>query len=79
MLVNNLGRAIKDNEDAEHVYSIVLGDEVPHLHIHLVPRYPDTPREYWGLRVSQWPDAPRGGIDDITAICNRLRPALSTI
>jgi hypothetical protein len=45
----------------------------------VVPRYPDTPREYWGVRLSQWPDAPRGGIDAITAICNRLRRALSTI
>jgi diadenosine tetraphosphate (Ap4A) HIT family hydrolase len=58
VLVNNLGRALKDSEGAEHVYSFVLGDEVPHLHIHLVPRYSGAPREYWGVRASQWPDAP---------------------
>jgi len=79
VLVNRLSRALKDSEGAEHVYSFVLGDEVPHLHIHLVPRYPDTPREYWGVRASQWPDAPRGGVDDITAVCDRLRQALSVI
>jgi diadenosine tetraphosphate (Ap4A) HIT family hydrolase len=77
LLVNSLGRALKDSEGAEHVYSFVFGDEVPHLHIHLVPRYPDTPRAYWGTRASHWPDAPRGGIDEIAAVCDRLRRALS--
>ncbi|HSJ83782.1 MAG TPA: HIT family protein [Acidimicrobiia bacterium] len=77
VLVNNLGGALKDTEGAEHVYSFVLGDEVPHLHIHLVPRYSGAPREYWGVRASRWPDAPRGGIDEITAVCGRVRRALS--
>lgn len=79
VLANNLARALKDSEGAEHVYSFVLGHDVPHLHIHLVPRYPGTPRGYLGVRVGQWPDAPRGAIDDITAVCDRLRRALSTI
>ena len=79
LVVNNLARVLKTVEKAQQVYSFVLGDDVPHLHIHLVPRYPDTPREYWGIRASQWPDAPRGGIDDIAAICDRLRRAFSQI
>jgi histidine triad (HIT) family protein len=78
LLVNDVGRALKTIERAEHVYSFVLGDWVPHLHFHVVPRYSGTPREYWGVRVSEWPDAPRGGADDITAVCDRLRRALST-
>ena len=79
VLANNLARALKDIEGAEHIYSFVLGHDVPHLHIHLVPRYPGTPAEYWGLRIAQSPVAPRGGFDDITAVCDRLRGALSTI
>jgi len=61
VLANNLARSLKEREGAEHVYSFVLGHDVPHLHIHLVPRYPGTPADYWGVRVGQWPDAPRGG------------------
>lgn len=79
VLMNNLAAALKESEGAEHVDSFVLGHDVPHLHIHLVPRYPGTPREFWGVRVGQWPDAPRGDIDDITAVCDRLRRALATV
>ena len=35
---------------------------VPHLHVHLAPRYPGTPRDYWGSRLRDWPDAPQ--VDD---------------
>lgn len=58
---------------AKHVYSFVLGHHVPHLHIHVVPRYPGAPREFWGTRVDGWPDAPRGGAAEIAALCDRLR------
>ena len=79
VLLNELARVLKDTERAEHVYSLVLGDAVPHLHIHLVPRYPDTPREYWGVRIDEWPDAPRGGVPEITEVCDRLRQGLRLI
>jgi diadenosine tetraphosphate (Ap4A) HIT family hydrolase len=59
VLVNRLARILKEGTNAEHVYGFVYGDAVKHLHVHLVPRYPDTPREYWGARVNQWPSAPR--------------------
>lgn len=44
-------KAIEDVCEAEHVYSFVIGDHVPHLHIHFVGRYPGAPREYWGPKV----------------------------
>ena len=72
-LVNRAGRSLKESEGAEHIYSVVMGDAVPHLHIHVIPRYPGTPREFWGHRVGEWPDAPRGGAEAIEAICRRLR------
>lgn len=77
VLVNNLARSLKDSEGAEHVYSFVLGHDVAHLHIHLVPRYPGTPRDYWGVRVDEWPEAPRGGVGDIAAVCHRVRKELA--
>jgi diadenosine tetraphosphate (Ap4A) HIT family hydrolase len=53
------GRALRA-AGAEHVYSAVIGHQVDHLHLHLIPRYPGTPREYWWLRLDEWPDAPMG-------------------
>ena len=76
LLVSRLGRALKATEGAEHVYLFVLGHHVPHLHIWLVPRYPGTPREYWGLRVDEWPDAPKGGLGEIEELCDRIRDYL---
>src|SRR4051812_21985606 len=45
-LLTWLSRALKVTEDADHVYAFVLGDDVPHLHVHIVPRYPGTPGDF---------------------------------
>ncbi len=62
---------------AEHVYAAVIGHGVDHLHMHLIARYPGTPREYWWTRVDEWPEAPRGGAAEVAAFCERLRAALA--
>jgi diadenosine tetraphosphate (Ap4A) HIT family hydrolase len=72
VLINRLSRALMESEGAEHVYLFVLGHQASHLHIWVVPRYPGTPREYWGTRVDEWPEAPRGGPPEIEALCRRL-------
>jgi histidine triad (HIT) family protein len=78
LLVARLSRALKASEGAEHVYLFVFGTHVSHLHLHLVPRYPGTPRAYWGSRIDEWPDAPRGNVAEIAAVCERLRTWLAT-
>jgi hypothetical protein len=55
----------------------VIGDAVPHLHVHLTARYPDTPRDYWWPRVKQWPEARRGGIPEIEVLVHDLRAYLA--
>ena len=75
--VNRVSAALRRSEGAEHIYSFVLGDAVDHLHIHVVPRYPGAPSQYWGPRVDQWPEAPRGGLADIEAVVERIRNALT--
>jgi diadenosine tetraphosphate (Ap4A) HIT family hydrolase len=61
---------------AEHVYSSVVGHQVDHLHLHLVPRYPGTPREYWWPRLDEWPAAPRGGNAEVTQLVGEIRARL---
>jgi diadenosine tetraphosphate (Ap4A) HIT family hydrolase len=76
MLVTALSRVLRQKEGAEHVYLFRMGHHVDHLHVWVVPRYPGAPREYWGLRFDEWPDAPRGGNDEVETICGRLRAGL---
>ena len=76
-LVAQLSRALKDELQAEHIYAFVLGHHVPHLHLHLIARYPGTPREYWGMNIDEWPDAPKGNGDEIASLVGRLKKKLS--
>lgn len=66
-------RALRDVSGAEHVYAAVFGDGVPHLHVHLLPRFPGTPREYWGTHVNKWPQARRGNAAEIEVLVRELR------
>lgn len=70
-------RALREVAGAEHVYAAVIGDGVPHLHVHLQPRFPGTPREYWWTRLNQWPQARRGGAAEIEELVAELRRFLA--
>ena len=72
LLASRVAAALQASEGAEHVYVFVLGHHVPHLHVWLAPRYPGTPREYWGMRLAEWPGAPVGGAGEVTALCQRV-------
>jgi diadenosine tetraphosphate (Ap4A) HIT family hydrolase len=76
LVASRLAAALQATEHAEHVYLFVLGAHVPHLHLWLRARYPGTPREFWGLRVAEWPGAPKGGATEIAALCERVRSHL---
>ncbi len=71
-----VAKALVQTEGAEHVYSFVIGDHVPHVHVHVIGRYPGAPREFWGPRVDEWPHAPRGGEAEITQVAARIRAFL---
>jgi diadenosine tetraphosphate (Ap4A) HIT family hydrolase len=77
-MVARISHVLKMIDGVVHVYAFVIGDRVDHLHIHLVPRYSGAPREYWGVRVDEWPDAPRGGPDQVAGLCERMRTNLSS-
>jgi histidine triad (HIT) family protein len=75
--ISRVSRALKRAEAAEHVYVAVVGHHTPHLHVHLIPRYPRTPREYWDpIRVDEWPEAKHGGPDEAAEVAARIRAAL---
>lgn len=78
LFTTRLARALMHTEGAEHVYAFVIGDGVPHVHVHIIGRYPGAPRQYWGPRVDEWPDAPHGGEHEIAQVADRVREYLQT-
>ncbi|MFX3675021.1 MAG: HIT family protein [Paenisporosarcina sp.] len=69
-----VSKALQKSEQAEHVYALVSGNSVPHVHMHLVARYPNTPKEHWGpMEVYDWKDAPMGNEEEVVALCQRLK------
>ncbi|MEH7223551.1 HIT family protein [Bacillus sp. JJ1566] len=79
MIMARVSKGLKETEKAEHIYSFVSGNAVPHLHMHIVPRYPNTPEEFWGpSAVYDWPDAPMGNNEQIVQVCRRLKAALES-
>lgn len=75
---SRMARLLQDVEGAEHVYLWVVGDEVPHLHVHLVPRYPGTPCEYCGPGVTRWPEGPRVDSEAMRTMIASLRSHVAT-
>ncbi len=73
LYASRVAKALMTTEGMEHVYSFVIGDGVPHVHVHVIGRYPGAPREYWGPKVDEWPQAPRGKAAEIARVADRLR------
>ena len=76
--VSRMAKALTTILGVEHVYSFVIGDGCPHIHVHVIGRYPGAPREYWGPRVDEWPGAPRGGVLEIARVADQIRDFLKT-
>jgi diadenosine tetraphosphate (Ap4A) HIT family hydrolase len=78
-IARKLARVLKDELRAEKIYLFVIGEGVAHFHMHLLPRYPETPREFWGSRIDEWPGAPRGGEAEIATLSTNLQRRLNPI
>jgi len=68
-----IAQALMDTLGMVHVYSFVIGDGVPHFHEHVIGRYPNAPREFWGSKVDEWPQAPHGSNEEIAKVSNLLK------
>ncbi len=80
IITARVSKALRECEHAEHIYAQVSGNSVPHLHMHLIPRYPGTPEEYWGpMEVYEWDDAPFATERGILLLCERIRAQLERV
>ena len=75
-VIRDVSKALKEGVGAEHVYVFVIGHHIPHLHVWVVPRYPDTPREFWGLELFEWPERPVGDREAVENICGKISSLL---
>jgi histidine triad (HIT) family protein len=77
VMMARVSNALKESEGAEHIYAVVSGNSVPHLHMHLIARYPDTPEEYWApFAVYDAPNARMGHNEEVIELCKRLKSFL---
>ena len=69
-----VSRALKEL-GAERVYMLTIGHGVPHLHVHLLPRWPETPPGVAWHAVDEWEGARRASSGDAEEIMTLLRSA----
>jgi len=73
---SRIAKALLHTMSMEHIYIFVIGDGVSHVHYHVIGRYPGAPRQYWGPKVDEWPEAPKGDATKIERVADRLRAFL---
>jgi histidine triad (HIT) family protein len=72
LLIRNSIVLLKSKLGAEHAYVFRINDKVPHFHVHVVPRFPNTPAEFWGHKITEWNGATKLGLEQIQTLSSQL-------
>jgi histidine triad (HIT) family protein len=75
--ISRLSRALR-TLGAERVYVAVVGHGVPHLHVHLIPRWPGTPEDVSWIDVDDWEGARRGDVASAAELAHQIKDVLAT-
>ena len=70
-------RAQREVLGAEHAYAFAIGDVLRHFHLHLVPRFADTPPRLWGRAVFDATTADHLPAGELEAAAQALATALA--
>ena len=70
-------RAQREVLGAEHAYAFAIGDVLRHFHLHLVPRFADTPRRLWGRTVFDATPAEHLAPEELETAAGALASALN--
>jgi histidine triad (HIT) family protein len=74
--ISRLSSALRD-DGAPRVYLATIGHGVDHLHVHLLPRWPETPVDVPWHGVDEWVGARRGDATAVEEATDRLRRFLT--
>lgn len=72
MAIGKYSRALK-SLGAARVYVATIGHRVEHLHVHLLPRWPETPADLPWHRVDEWDGARRLASSEVERMMAELR------
>jgi histidine triad (HIT) family protein len=72
-LVQKASKLIRSFLGAEHVYLFRINDKVPHLHFHLVPRYANTPKDFWGPSIMNWTGSEKISLQEVQHLSEILK------
>lgn len=75
-LVARVGRALLRVTDSAWTYCFGFTEGFRHVHLVILPRFRGPPARYVRLAVPEWPDAPRGGRDEVARLCRGPRAEL---
>lgn len=76
-LAQRVMRAQREALGAEHAYAFAIGDVLRHFHLHLVPRYADTPEHLWGRGCFEARPGELRGEAELGAAAERVRTWLA--
>lgn len=78
LLIQRVSQALKVCTTAEWTYVLGFTEAVRHVHVFVVARYPNTPKEFVRLAVTDWPNAPKGDRAAVVDLSQRLREWIRT-
>jgi len=79
LLIQKGVRVLKAELGVEHVYAFRINDKTAHVHFHLIPRYADTPKEYWGLKIMEYPNRQKIHIGEVKELSVALKSAVDLL
>ena len=75
-LIKKISLALKALTKAPWTYCYCFMEGVRHVHMFIVARYEDLPKEYLRLNIGDWPDAPTGDLMEVQELSSKLRELL---
>jgi histidine triad (HIT) family protein len=69
-------RAQREALRAEHVYAFAIGDVLHHFHLHLIPRFAQTPERLWGRAAFDAPASDHRPVQELEDAARALGAAL---
>ncbi len=76
ILISRISKALKESVGAAWTYCYCFMEGVRHVHVFVTARYPSLPKEYVRLNIGNWPEAPVGGLKEVSELALQLRRSI---